>query len=123
MSFRGVIRLYVPPNLAAAAPRDAIGLKVELDLSNAPLPSWLPALALLQRFGAKPMPVLFLQLDRAQLRELMTALRGQSVFYRLDAPTKPLLWVGPILRGVCEHLGPPPAEAPAEAVPAEAAAE
>jgi superfamily II DNA or RNA helicase len=112
MSFRSVIRLYVPPNLAAAAPRDAIGLKVELDLTTTPAPAWLPALALLQRFGAKPMPVLFLQLDRAQLRELMAALRGQSVFYRLDAPTKPLLWVGPILRGVSEHLGPPPSEAP-----------
>lgn len=122
MSFRSVIRLYVPPNLPAAAPRDAIGLKVELDLATAPPPAWLPALALLQRFGAKPMPVLFLQLDRAQLRELMAALRGQPVFYRLDAPTKPLLWVGPILRGVSEHLGPPPAEAPALRSTAAAAA-
>lgn len=112
MTFRGVIRLYLPPNLAAAAPRDAIGLKVELDLSAPPPAAWLPALALLQRFGAKPLSVLFLQVDRAQLRELMAALRGQSVFFRLEAPTKPLLWVGPILRGVSEHLGPPPAEAP-----------
>ncbi|HEY0967739.1 MAG TPA: DEAD/DEAH box helicase [Opitutaceae bacterium] len=108
-----MIRLHLPPNLAAAAPRDAIGLKVELDLSVPPPAALLPALALLQRFGAKPAPVLFLQLSRAQLRELVTALRGQSVFYRVEAPEKPLLWVGPILRGVSEHLGPAPTEAPA----------
>ncbi|GAB1488691.1 hypothetical protein MASR2M8_11380 [Opitutaceae bacterium] len=105
-----MIRFFVPPNLATAALRDAIGLKVELDLSVPPPAALLPALALLQRFGAKPAPVLFLQLQRAQLRELVTVLRGQSVFYRVEAPEKPLLWVGPILRGVSEHLGPAPTE-------------
>ncbi len=99
-----MLRILLPPNLAASAPRDAIALKVEVDLSQAPEPELLPALAALQRMGAAPAPVLFLQLTRAQLQELVTLLRGQPVFAFLNAPQKSLLWVGPLLRGVSEHL-------------------
>lgn len=103
-----MLRLFFPPNFSAAAARNAIPLKVELDLSRPPPPELLPGLAALQRFGATPAPVLFLQLSCAQVRELVTSLRGQPVFFRLDQPDRPLLWVGPILRGVTEHLGEPP---------------
>ncbi|HEY0946599.1 MAG TPA: DEAD/DEAH box helicase [Opitutaceae bacterium] len=104
-----MLRLLLPPNLAAAAPRDAIAVKLELDLSKPPAPELVPALAILQRLGAKPAAIGFLQLTRAQLRELVVALRGQSVFFWVNAPTKPLLWVGPILRGVSEHVAEEPA--------------
>ncbi len=110
-AFGLMLRLLLPPNLAAAAPRDAIAIRVEWDPTVPPSPEILPGLAALQRFGAQPAPVLFLQLTRAQLHELITALRGQPVFFRLNEPAKPLLWVGPILRGVSEHLPPPPAKA------------
>lgn len=110
-----MLRLLLPPNLAAAATRDAIAVKVELDLSVAPSADLLPALATLQRLGAKPAPVLFLQLTRGQLRELVTLLRGQPVFAWVNAPAKPLLWVGPLLRGVSEHLNEPAEAAPLSA--------
>ena len=100
-----MLQILLPPNLANAAPRDAIAIKVELDLSAPPTPTLLPALALLQRFcgGANTLPP-FLQLTRAQLRELVAALKGQAVFAFLNAPKLPLLWIGPRLRGVSEHL-------------------
>ncbi|HYD83064.1 MAG TPA: hypothetical protein VEA63_03405, partial [Opitutus sp.] len=65
-----MLRLHLPPNLAAAAPRDAIPLKVELDLSTPPALELLPALALLQRWCGSATPPKFIQLTRAQLREL-----------------------------------------------------
>ena len=76
-----MLRLLLPPNLAAAAPRDAVALKVELTPGADPAPEILPALALLQRWvGPAAQPPFFLQLTRAQLRELLAALRGQPVF-------------------------------------------
>ena len=109
-----MLRLFLPPNLATAAPRDAIAVKVELDLAgNPPVDLW-PVLAALQRLcgSAKPSP--FLQLTRAQLRELVTAAGSQPLFFWINDPKTPILWVGPILRGVSEHL----AEAPRAVVPA-----
>jgi superfamily II DNA or RNA helicase len=102
-----MLRLLLPPNLPAAATRDAIPVKAEINLQAEPAPELLPALAALQRFGAKPAPVLFLQLSRSQLRELISLLRGQPVFAWVNAPAKPLLWVGPLLRGASEHLADP----------------
>ncbi|MDF3059089.1 MAG: serine/threonine protein kinase [Rariglobus sp.] len=114
-----MLRILLPPNLAVSAPRDAIAVKVELDLSSPPAPGLLPALAVLQRLcgGAATLPP-FLQLTRAQLRELVAALKGQPVFAFLNAPQAPLLWIGPRLRGVSEHLdearepAPPPTAKP-----------
>lgn len=105
-----MLRLLLPPNLANTAPRDAIALKIEVDLSRPPPAEILPALAALQRFGAVPAPVMFLQLNRSQLRELTTLLQGQPVFAFVNAPIKTLLWVGPLLRGVSDHLGSPEPE-------------
>lgn len=118
-----MLRILLPPNLAQSAPRDAVGVKIEVDLSQPPPAEVVPALAALQRYGAVPAPVMFLQLTAAQLRELTTLLKGMSVFAFVNAPTKTLLWVGPILRGVSEHLPKPepttpqPAPSPASAAP------
>ena len=52
-----MLRVHLPPNLAAAAPRDAIAVRVELDLAAEPPPGLVPALAVLQRLGAPAQPV------------------------------------------------------------------
>ncbi len=99
-----MLRLLLPPNLPAAAPRDAIAIKVELRADVAPAAELFPALALLQRWCATPQPPAFLQLTRAQLLQLITALSGQPVFFWVNQPQSPILWVGPHLRGVSEYL-------------------
>jgi superfamily II DNA or RNA helicase len=113
-----MLRILLPPNLASAAPRDAIAIRVEMDLSSAPPEALVPALAILQRFGVPPQPVSLIQLRRAQLRELVQALLGERVFYRADQPTRSLAWNGLELPGVSEHLveapvPPPPPKPPA----------
>lgn len=85
-----MLRLHLPPNLVAAAARDAIPLRVDLDLGAPPAPELLPALAILQRLCGKPTPPKFLQLTRAQLRDLASALNGQSVFVENNQP--PTVW-------------------------------
>lgn len=100
-----MLRLILPPNLAAAATRNAIAVQARVELDRPPAPEWLPALAALQRFGAPPQRSLVLQLTRAQLRELVTALRGLPAFSWANEPDRTLLWIGDILRGVSEHLG------------------
>jgi superfamily II DNA or RNA helicase len=113
-----MLRLLLPPNLAAAAPRDAIAVKIELDPAATPSPALFPALAILQRLcGGAATPPPFVQLTRAQLRELVNALKGQSAFAFVNAPTAPLLWIGPRLRGVSEHLDEAPAPKPVSAPP------
>lgn len=114
--FERMLRLLLPPNLAASAPRDAIAVKVELDLSRPPEAALFPALAVLQRLcGGAAVPPPFVQLTRAQLRELVTALKGQPAFAFVNAPQSPLLWIGPRLRGVSEHLDEAPAPKPVAA--------
>ena len=113
-----MLRLFLPPNLAAAAPRDAIAVKVAFDPAVAPPPELRPALALLQRWCGTPTMPAFLQLSRAQLRELIAVLHRQPVFFQVSAPTVPLLWLGPMLIGVSEHLREAPAAlAPPAATP------
>jgi len=111
-----MLRLLLPPNLAAAAPRDAIALKVELDLSAPPKPALFPALAVLQRLCGTEKPPAFLQLTRAQLRELITAASGQPVFAFVNTPQTNLLWLGQRLRGVSEHLNEPAEARPASTI-------
>lgn len=107
-----MLRLLLPPNLPSAAPRDAIPVRLELDLKAEPPAAFVPALAILQRIGVTPQPVSFVQLTRAQLRELVNALIGEKVFFRLDRPNDPLAWNGLALPGVSEHLVEKPAAAP-----------
>ncbi len=101
-----MLRLLLPPNLPAAAARDAIPLKIELDTSAPPDSTLAGGLACLARLcpGAERPPP-FVQVKRAQLRELVAALAGKPVFYALADPSRSLLWIGPRLRGVSEHLG------------------
>lgn len=124
-----MLRVLLPPNLPAAAERDAVAVKVELDLGATPAAELLPALALLQSWCRTPQPPAFLQLNRAQLRQLVATLAGQRVFFWIQQPQTPLLWVGPRLRGVSEHLDvstpaasePKAPAAPARATPSRAA--
>jgi len=74
-----MLRFHLPPNFAAAAARNAVAIKVEVDLKGPPNPALLPALALLQRWCG-PTPPVFLQLTRAQLRELASVLGPEPVF-------------------------------------------
>jgi superfamily II DNA or RNA helicase len=134
-----MLRLLLPPNLATAAPRDAIAVRVEMDflpgdrpgqtpagqqagtVINAIPPNLVPALAILQRVGVKAQPVSLIQLRRSHLRELVQALIGERVFFRADKPTLPLAWNGLELPGVSEHLSeapvPPPLPKPLAAKP------
>jgi len=83
-----MLRLFLPPNLSAAAARDAIPVKLELDLTAAASPpaELLPGLALLSQWMGAAGPKAgaahraFLQLTRSQMRELVRALVGQPVF-------------------------------------------
>ncbi|MEO7413463.1 MAG: DEAD/DEAH box helicase [Opitutaceae bacterium] len=95
-----MLRLFLPPNLAAAAPRDAIAVKVELDLSTAPAAEVMPALVLLQRWCGSSTPPKLIQLNRARLRELVAVLRGQPVFFWINGPAAPIAWQGDALAGV-----------------------
>ncbi len=100
-----MLRLLLPPNLATAAGRDAIAVRVELDLSSPPPATLIAGLAVLQRLGVPPQPTSLVQLKRAQLRELVIALSGQPVFHLASVPDVPLAWHGRELSGVSEHLG------------------
>ncbi len=75
-----MLRFHLPPNFAAAVSRDAVALRIELDLSAPPAPDLLPALALLQRWCGAGAPPKFVQLSRAQLRDLAAAAGVQPLF-------------------------------------------
>jgi len=75
-----MLLFHLPPNLTAAAQRDAVPLRVDVDLSQPPSVELLPALALLQRWSGTPQPPKFIQVSRAQLRELVTAAGNLSLF-------------------------------------------
>jgi superfamily II DNA or RNA helicase len=102
-----MLRLLLPPNLALAAPRDAIAVRVEMDLSSTPPEDLVPALAILQRIGVPAQPVSLIQLKRAQLKELASVLVQEPVFFFINQPARPLPWNGLDLPGVSEHLREP----------------
>src|SRR5688572_10268671 len=107
-----MLRLLLPPNLAAAIPRNAIAVQVELDLSQAPPAPLVPGLAVLQRLGVKPEKASLVQLTREQLRDLVSALAGQPVFFLGSVPDVPVAWHGKQLSGVSELLDNSPAALP-----------
>ncbi len=86
-----MLRLLLPPNLAAAAARDAIAIKVELD-RTAPPPELLPVLAVLQRICGTAQPPIFLQLTRTQLAELAGAAGAHPVFVEKAGGGQPGPW-------------------------------
>ncbi len=100
------VLIFLPPNLAATATRDAIAVKIE---HSGNLPGPLGSLA-----GEKS-PA-FMQMTRDRLRRLVTGLKGQPVFFWVNQPTEPIRWDGDLLSGVSEHLqGDPSVAAPNEA--------
>jgi superfamily II DNA or RNA helicase len=72
--------LHLPPNLAAAAARDAVALRIELVPGVEPEPALMPVLALLQGWCGTPRPPSFIQLTRRQLRLLAAAAADLPVF-------------------------------------------
>ena len=103
-----MLRFHLPPNLASAAPRDAIAIKVDLDLSaGAPPAELIPALVLLQRWSGAPSPPKIIQLNRARLRDLLAALKGQPVFFWVNSPSTPIAWNDDALSGVSIFLSAP----------------
>ncbi len=102
-----MLRVLLPPNLAAAAARNAVAVKIEIDPGPVPSPL-LPALAWLQRqTGAPARPPLFLQLSRDQLRELIALAEDQPVFFWVNRPAQPLAWDDGLIPGVSEHVEAP----------------
>jgi superfamily II DNA or RNA helicase len=89
-----MLRFHLPPNLIAAAARDAVPLRVDVDLSTAPPVELLPVLALLQRWCGAGTPPKFIQLSRAQLRDLATAAGTQPIFLENGRAT---IWQHPEL--------------------------
>ena len=75
-----MLRLILPPNLAAAVLRDAIPVKVELDPTANPAPGLFPVLAHLQRLCGTATHPVFIQLTRAQLRDLAAAAALEPIF-------------------------------------------
>lgn len=106
-----MLRFHLPPNLAAAAARNAIPLKVDLDLSAPPAPELLPALALLQRWTNVPTPPRFLQLSRAQFRDLTAAAGALPLFVENNQPAATFRYAALI----AEPAAPKSASAPAPA--------
>lgn len=102
-----MLRVLLPPNLAAAASRNAVAVKIEI--APGPVaPPFLGALAWLQsQTGIAAKPPLFLQFSRAQLRELIALTEDQPVFFWVNRPAEALAWDDGLLTGVSEHLGEP----------------
>lgn len=112
------LRLLLPPNLAAVASRDAIPVKVELlpGGQKPVVPEKLPsgrtfqmraseaaALARIEAWCGGP-PAAFLQLTRAQLRELLDLLKEEPSFFMFNQPNHPIAWESGGLCGVSSHL-------------------
>lgn len=112
------VRVLLPPNLAAVAPRDAISVKLELVPSGEKSvpPEKLgrgrsfqmrePEAAALARIeewcGGKL--ATFLQLDREKLASLVGLLEGESCFFWVNRPTVAIEWSGSVLVGVSSFL-------------------
>ena len=100
-----MLRLHLPPNLRAAAARDAVPLRIELDPGAVPEAALIPILALLQAWCATPRPPPFIQLTRRQMRELAAAAAGEPIFVE-NGTTGP--WAHDALIGEPEVPAPRP---------------
>ena len=100
--------LHLPPNLAAAAARDAVALRIELNPAVALPAELIPVLALLQAWCRTPTPPVFIEVTRKKLGELAAAAAGQDIFAEGG---KPVRWShADVLAG--------PSAAPAPSAPA-----
>ncbi|MCC5806108.1 MAG: DEAD/DEAH box helicase [Opitutales bacterium] len=124
-------RFILPPNLPAAAKRNAIPVRLELAAAGerpAPperlfrgrayclSPGARRALARLTEWSGGERPHGFMQLKAGQLGSLVADLAGSDAFYWANAAGKPLAWDGKSLVGVSEHLPKPDAPKAAAAV-------
>ncbi len=104
-----LIRIHLPPNLAAAAARDAIVLRIEAVPGTEGTGSADPVVALLLGWCGTPRPPPVIQVTRRQLGELALAASGRPLFVE-DAKVVP--WShDPLLRAP-SAAAPVPAPAP-----------
>jgi len=111
------VRFLIPPNLAAAAPRDQIIARLELRVDDRPVApenldrgkAWnldTPTtifLAIVENLcGGKLQGIL--PLTRRHLRQLLSVGRDLPIFRMANAPDAPLAWSGDALERVSEHL-------------------
>lgn len=112
------LRVVLPPNLEAAAGRDAIAVRFEIEIggcnrvpvSAAPKEqalaveaAHLGAAFLLESWNSgKPAP--FAQLTREQLATLVSVLADEPAFFFANQPTVPVVWKDGKLVGVSKHL-------------------
>lgn len=123
------LRFLLPPNIAQAAPRDAIAVRIQayqgneygppekfkgpFALSNAQE----IVSALLENWSGGKVPA-FLQLDRQKLTQLIAILAGEPAFAWVKTPLDPIAWEGTLLPGVSEHLQTSATKAPETPPPA-----
>jgi SNF2 family DNA or RNA helicase len=110
------IKISLPPNLHACAPRDAIPTKVEIeddernvhrpenlnesDFANLDENSRIATFALLQWCGGSLSSLV--QLKKEHLSELLTIMENAPVFYWANDPNKSIPWQSNKLEGVSE---------------------
>jgi len=111
-----MLKIILPPNLEAAAARDAVAVRLEWNPGTGPVDAALPALGVIQRLAPGPEVPRFVQLTRAQLRTLVEASEGQPFVYFASRPADPIAWSGRSLPGVTELLVAPSQPAAALAV-------
>jgi len=115
-----MLKVILPPNLEAAAARNAVAVRLEWKPDEGDVESAMPALAVIQRLAPGPTVPPFVQLTRAQLRELIEATTGQPFIFHASKPSAPIPWEEDDLPGVLEYLDAPPPPVPAapvEAIP------
>lgn len=98
------MRLLLPPNLAEAIKRDAIPVRLLVDLNKPLEKEWIPALAQIQKWSGCTQPPQLMQLTRQQLRDLLKFLAGFPVFFRNTRSCEAYYWQGGSLVGVSELL-------------------
>ncbi len=113
------VRLILPPNLASAAMRNAIPVRLELlAAGERPCPperlfrgrAYVLRKPVKQALGAitswcgDERPHGLLQLKQPQLGELVKLLQAEPAFIWANAPNKPIPWTDNLLVGVSEHL-------------------
>ncbi|MCH8473965.1 MAG: DEAD/DEAH box helicase [Opitutales bacterium] len=112
-------RIVLPPNLPAAAARDAIPVQLQIEKEDGSVVA--PEKLDRRRTYQLPLPHLIvaghlerwcdgklaghLQLTRQKLGILLNALKGENVFFHGASPNRPIPWLDDTLPGVSEHLG------------------
>jgi superfamily II DNA or RNA helicase len=122
------VRFLIPPNLAAAAPRDQIIARLELRVDGRPVApenldrgkAWnldgptTVFLAIVENLCSGKLQGI-LPLTRRHLRQLLAVGKGLPIFRMANAPDAPLAWSGDALERVSAHLE--GESAPASAAP------